>query len=195
MNPPTATVADRRQPGGAQPATPLQATLGKRMLGLRIADAAGRRIGLVRSFARMVLWVPSIAMAGAGFLLAAFTARRQALHDLAAGTFVVKRGPMGCTVHDGALGGGIGGPGFPMEVFNVLGAGDGFAAGFLPEKTAVRVWNGRAYRGWRSEMQPGARTPHGDMRQAHCSGRTRRSAGAAARPCGANPWACGRRRA
>jgi 5-dehydro-2-deoxygluconokinase len=53
------------------------------------------------------------------------------LRALSPATFVVKRGPMGCTVHDGPLGGGIGGPGFPVEVYNVLGAGDGFAAGFL----------------------------------------------------------------
>ena len=53
------------------------------------------------------------------------------LREISPATFVVKRGPMGCTVHEGPLGGGIGGPGFPVEVFNVLGAGDGFAAGFL----------------------------------------------------------------
>jgi 5-dehydro-2-deoxygluconokinase len=48
---------------------------------------------------------------------------------------VVKRGPMGCTVFDGAIPDdieqGIKGPGFPIEVFNVLGAGDAFMSGFL----------------------------------------------------------------
>jgi 5-dehydro-2-deoxygluconokinase len=48
---------------------------------------------------------------------------------------VVKRGPMGCTVFDGAvpddIEDGIKGPGFPVEVFNVLGAGDAFMSGFL----------------------------------------------------------------
>ncbi len=48
---------------------------------------------------------------------------------------VVKRGPMGCTVFDGEipddLDKGISGPGFPVEVFNVLGAGDAFMSGFL----------------------------------------------------------------
>jgi 5-dehydro-2-deoxygluconokinase len=57
------------------------------------------------------------------------------LRSLTAGTIVVKRGPMGCTVFDGAipdsLEAGIMGPGFPVEVFNVLGAGDAFMAGFL----------------------------------------------------------------
>ena len=48
---------------------------------------------------------------------------------------VVKRGPMGCTVFDRAipddLEKGIKGPGFPIEVFNILGAGDAFMSGFL----------------------------------------------------------------
>ena len=48
---------------------------------------------------------------------------------------VVKRGPMGCTVFDGKIPDdieqGIKGPGFPVEVFNVLGAGDAFMSGFL----------------------------------------------------------------
>jgi 5-dehydro-2-deoxygluconokinase len=48
---------------------------------------------------------------------------------------VVKRGPMGCTVFDRAIPddieSGIKGPGFPIEVFNILGAGDAFMSGFL----------------------------------------------------------------
>ncbi len=48
---------------------------------------------------------------------------------------VVKRGPMGCVVFDRAIPGdieqGIKGPGFPIEVFNILGAGDAFMSGFL----------------------------------------------------------------
>ena len=57
------------------------------------------------------------------------------LRDLTSATLVVKRGPMGCVVFDGAIPGdleaGLRGPGFPVEVFNVLGAGDAFMAGFL----------------------------------------------------------------
>jgi 5-dehydro-2-deoxygluconokinase len=44
-------------------------------------------------------------------------------------TFVVKRGPLGCSVHSRKS--SFEHRGFPVEVFNVLGAGDGFAAGFL----------------------------------------------------------------
>lgn len=48
---------------------------------------------------------------------------------------VLKRGPMGCVLFDGpipaSLEDGITGEGFPIEVFNVLGAGDSFMSGFL----------------------------------------------------------------
>jgi 5-dehydro-2-deoxygluconokinase len=50
-------------------------------------------------------------------------------------TIVLKRGPMGCIVYDGPipddLEAGIVGRGFPIEVYNVLGAGDAFMSGFL----------------------------------------------------------------
>ena len=51
------------------------------------------------------------------------------------GVIVLKRGPMGCVVYPDAipssLEGGIIGKGFPIEVYNVLGAGDAFMSGFL----------------------------------------------------------------
>jgi 5-dehydro-2-deoxygluconokinase len=57
------------------------------------------------------------------------------LRSLTAATLVVKRGPMGCVVFAGAIPGaleqGVVGPGFPVEVYNILGAGDAFMAGFL----------------------------------------------------------------
>ncbi len=57
------------------------------------------------------------------------------LRELTAGTLVVRRGPMGCVVFDGAipdsLEKGLQGPGFPVDVYNVLGAGDAFMSGFL----------------------------------------------------------------
>ena len=50
-------------------------------------------------------------------------------------TLVLKRGPMGCVVFPGdisaSLDEGVKGPGFPVEVYNVLGAGDAFMSGFL----------------------------------------------------------------
>ncbi|HEX4768713.1 MAG TPA: 5-dehydro-2-deoxygluconokinase [Lichenihabitans sp.] len=59
----------------------------------------------------------------------------RAIRELTAALIVCKRGPMGCVVFDGAIPAriedGIEGPGFPVEVFNVLGAGDAFMSGFL----------------------------------------------------------------
>lgn len=50
-------------------------------------------------------------------------------------TLICKRGPMGAVAFDGeiadSLDDGLSGPGFPIEVFNVLGAGDGFMSGLL----------------------------------------------------------------
>ena len=57
------------------------------------------------------------------------------LRELTSALLVVKRGPMGCVAFEGAIPDsmdqGLAGPGFPVEVFNVLGAGDAFMAGFL----------------------------------------------------------------
>ncbi|MCV0395094.1 MAG: 5-dehydro-2-deoxygluconokinase [Rhizobiaceae bacterium] len=54
---------------------------------------------------------------------------------LSSATLVLKRGPMGCIVYEGDipddLEDGIVGTGFPIEVYNVLGAGDAFMSGFL----------------------------------------------------------------
>ena len=58
-----------------------------------------------------------------------------AIRAVSKATIVLKRGPMGCVVFDGpipkTIDDGIIGKGFPIEVYNVLGAGDGFMAGFL----------------------------------------------------------------
>jgi 5-dehydro-2-deoxygluconokinase len=59
----------------------------------------------------------------------------RAVRALTPATLICKRGPMGASAFAGAipdsLDDGEAGPGFPVEVFNVLGAGDGFMAGLL----------------------------------------------------------------
>jgi 5-dehydro-2-deoxygluconokinase len=59
----------------------------------------------------------------------------RAVRALSKATIVMKRGPMGCLVFPGAIPvsieDGLKGPGFPVEVYNVLGAGDAFMSGFL----------------------------------------------------------------
>ncbi|WP_337266439.1 bifunctional 5-dehydro-2-deoxygluconokinase/5-dehydro-2-deoxyphosphogluconate aldolase [Oryzifoliimicrobium ureilyticus] len=57
------------------------------------------------------------------------------IRRLSPATIVLKRGAKGCIVYDGPIAddleAGIVGRGFPIEVFNVLGAGDAFMSGFL----------------------------------------------------------------
>jgi 5-dehydro-2-deoxygluconokinase len=59
----------------------------------------------------------------------------RAIRAVSSALIVCKRGPLGCVAFDAAipdsLEGGIHAPGYPVEVFNVLGAGDAFMAGFL----------------------------------------------------------------
>jgi 5-dehydro-2-deoxygluconokinase len=59
----------------------------------------------------------------------------RAVRTVTKATLVVKRGPMGCAVIDGAVPASLdeafNGEGVTVEVLNVLGAGDAFSAGFL----------------------------------------------------------------
>ena len=59
----------------------------------------------------------------------------RAVRAITPATLVCKRGPMGAAAFTGAipdaLDEGQAGPGFPIEVFNVLGAGDGFMSGLI----------------------------------------------------------------
>lgn len=59
----------------------------------------------------------------------------RAVRGVSGATLVCKRGPMGAVAFEGdipdSLDEGKAGPGFPIEVFNVLGAGDGFMSGLL----------------------------------------------------------------
>lgn len=67
-----------------------QATLGKMALGLRVTDVAGRRISLGRAAGRYVAHLLSNVTLLIGYLMMLFTERRQALHDMVAGTVVVR---------------------------------------------------------------------------------------------------------
>jgi 5-dehydro-2-deoxygluconokinase len=71
----------------------------------------------------------------------------QALRNVravSAATLVCKRGPMGAVAFTAAipdaLEKGEAGPGFPIEVFNVLGAGDGFMSGLLKGWLDDEAW-------------------------------------------------------
>lgn len=67
-----------------------QATPGKKLLGLRVTDLDGRRIGFGRANGRYWAKILSALTLLIGYLMAGFTARKQALHDLLASTLVVR---------------------------------------------------------------------------------------------------------
>ncbi|MEP6769789.1 MAG: RDD family protein [Acidobacteriota bacterium] len=69
-----------------------QATLGKRVLRLRVTDTLGRRISFSRATARTLGKILSSLTLCIGFAMAGFTRRRQALHDLMAETVVLRIG-------------------------------------------------------------------------------------------------------
>ncbi|MFN4153138.1 MAG: 5-dehydro-2-deoxygluconokinase [Paracoccaceae bacterium] len=68
----------------------------------------------------------------------------RAVRAVSPATLVCKRGPMGAVAFTGAipdsLDDGEAGPGFPIEVFNVLGAGDGFMSGLLKGWLDGEAW-------------------------------------------------------
>ena len=76
-------------------ASPRQASFGKQMLGLRVIHAGtGERISIGRALLRDVIGkLISSFVLMLGFLVAAFTSRKQALHDYVGRTVVVREGP------------------------------------------------------------------------------------------------------
>jgi len=70
-----------------------QATYGKALVGLRVTDNGANRISFLRSLGRELAKIISAIPLMVGFLLAGFTHRKQALHDMVASTVVVRESP------------------------------------------------------------------------------------------------------
>ena len=68
-----------------------QATLGKQAVGIVVTDLNGNRIGFGRASGRFFAKYISALILFIGYIMAAFTEKKQALHDIIAGTLVVKR--------------------------------------------------------------------------------------------------------
>jgi uncharacterized RDD family membrane protein YckC len=68
-----------------------QATLGKRSLGIIVTDLSGNRISFGRANGRYWGKIVSAIILLIGFIMAGFTQKKQALHDIMAGTLVVKK--------------------------------------------------------------------------------------------------------
>jgi uncharacterized RDD family membrane protein YckC len=68
-----------------------QATLGKKALGLEVTDLDGNRISFGRAtgrfFAKFISWM----ILFIGYIMAGFTEKKQALHDILAGTLVIRK--------------------------------------------------------------------------------------------------------
>lgn len=77
---------------GMMPATSFQGTLGKKMLGLKVVNDTGGKISMGQSWIRYLGYIVS-SIFYVGYIMAAFTDRKRALHDMMADTYVVKAEP------------------------------------------------------------------------------------------------------
>ena len=68
-----------------------QATLGKMALGLIVTDLKGEPIAFGRATGRYFGKIISALLLGIGFLMIGWTEKKQALHDIMAGTLVVRK--------------------------------------------------------------------------------------------------------
>jgi uncharacterized RDD family membrane protein YckC len=67
-----------------------QATIGKRVLHLKVVDEAGNRIGFGRATGRFFAKILSSMFFCIGFIMIGFTERKTGLHDMLAGTRVLR---------------------------------------------------------------------------------------------------------
>ena len=69
-----------------------QATLGKRMLNLTVTDMAGRPISFARASGRYFSkFITNLVPLAIGYILAGFTEKKQALHDMIASCLVLRK--------------------------------------------------------------------------------------------------------
>ena len=68
-----------------------RATLGKMALGIAVTDVDGRRITFMRATGRHFAKMISGLILLIGYLMAAWTKKKQGLHDILAGTLVVNK--------------------------------------------------------------------------------------------------------
>lgn len=68
-----------------------QATVGKMALGLKVTDLDGNSLDFVKSLVRNVCKIISGMILAIGYIMAGFTEKKQGLHDMIAGTLVVKK--------------------------------------------------------------------------------------------------------
>ena len=71
-------------------ASPWQATFGKKLYGMKVTDIKGNRLSFARASGRnLAKWISNYTCF-VGYIMAAFTPRRQSLHDMIAKTLVLE---------------------------------------------------------------------------------------------------------
>jgi len=68
-----------------------QATLGKLALGIKVTDLKGERISFLKASVRFLSKILSVLLLFIGFIMIAFTQKKQGLHDMIAGAVVIKK--------------------------------------------------------------------------------------------------------
>ena len=68
-----------------------QATLGKKMFGIRVTDMEGNKISFGKANGRYWSKIISAIILFIGFIMVAFTKKKQGLHDIIAGTLVMRK--------------------------------------------------------------------------------------------------------
>lgn len=72
-------------------ASKYQGSIGKIALGLIVTDAQGQKLDFPKALIRNLCKIISDVIFGIGYIMAGFTEKKQALHDLIAGTLVTKK--------------------------------------------------------------------------------------------------------
>lgn len=72
-------------------ASKYQGTVGKIALGLKVTDTGGKKLDFVKALIRQLGKIVSGIILMIGYIMAGFTDKKQALHDMIAGTLVVKK--------------------------------------------------------------------------------------------------------
>ncbi|MBP7827827.1 MAG: RDD family protein [Verrucomicrobia bacterium] len=67
-----------------------QASIGKKAVGLKVVDENGNRISFGRATGRYFAEFLSALILGIGYMMVGWTKKKQGLHDMIAGTFVIK---------------------------------------------------------------------------------------------------------
>jgi uncharacterized RDD family membrane protein YckC len=69
----------------------MQATVGKLALGIKVTDLEGNKLDFTKALIRNLSRIVSGMVLLIGYIIAAFTDKKQALHDMIAGTLVLKK--------------------------------------------------------------------------------------------------------